>query len=399
MSDYSQLAQIIASEYAPEDNLYYQMGANTLKQKAPELDPNGNRSFWGGFLPAATQGFMGGTAMGYGKKSALMDRQELSDKIAAAPALGSNEFADYVKGDKELSKLPQLGLLNAARMSELEDNESKIQGAIALKQAEKLAEWGDEVELVKDEKGRIVGARKKGGDPIAVSAEDKYENSSNLSLESIKERYPGISKARAEQLLQAEREEELRRTRPLSVQDIPSAMVGEYQKRYEFNQEARDIARELRAIGPSWSNIQASKMFSGMDDEGIGLSIKNLADKLARARSGAALNKSEEALYQQLVGGDITAGPERISFLLNKLADTDSRMAANSLKFMKKSGGTLDGMIGAFEEGGNPTQALEDYQISLDSKTGAISGSSGSRYAVGGKGPGGKTVTSVVRIK
>lgn len=118
---------------------------------------------------------------------------------------------------------------------------------------------------------------------------------------------------------------------------ISAGMMDQMAKSKAVIEEAKLLAQEIDQIGPSWADLTASKFFSGMDKNGVGLALKNAADKLARARTGAAMNDSEIQLYNQLLGGDLTASPPQVAKLLRKLAQAESRMTQSQLDFYDKA--------------------------------------------------------------
>lgn len=118
--------------------------------------------------------------------------------------------------------------------------------------------------------------------------------------------------------------------------DIPEPVKQRWGIQASAISEARDLATTLTNSKTTWAGLRAAKNFSGLDQEGIGLRFKDLADVLGRARSGAALNANEEKLYRDLVGGDYTASPAQVTNLLNKLSDTLERMGTKEFDAIKK---------------------------------------------------------------
>lgn len=152
-----------------------------------------------------------------------------------------------------------------------------------------------------------------------------------------------IKKAQNQELMDAEAErarliEEAKNSvKPEKQFELPPAMLTETSKSKSLIDESLFIAKELENV-KSWADLQKSKAFSGLDTDGIALQMKNLADRYARVRTGAALNKSEEALYDQLVGGDLTADPKQASKLLKKLASAEVRIMDSTLGFAEELG-------------------------------------------------------------
>lgn len=112
--------------------------------------------------------------------------------------------------------------------------------------------------------------------------------------------------------------------------EIPSAMIPKVAASNAVIEEAKTVSDRLATLD-SWTGYKAAQAFGGLDKDGIALELKNLADRFARARTGAAMNKEETELYQKLVGGDLTVDPKQASKLLRKLADAEGRMLTSEL--------------------------------------------------------------------
>jgi hypothetical protein len=54
---------------------------------------------------------------------------------------------------------------------------------------------------------------------------------------------------------------------------------------------------------------------------------------LGKARSGASLNKTEEVVYNKMIAGDLSSDAKIMSSLLNKLANTESKMSLDKIDF------------------------------------------------------------------
>jgi hypothetical protein len=112
-----------------------------------------------------------------------------------------------------------------------------------------------------------------------------------------------------------------------------AAAADELRKSYAVVQEADTVADMLDKSDLGWGDYQLMRRVGAADKDGLGVAIKNLADRLTRARTGAALNKNEEALYSKMVGGDITVEPKQAAKLLRKLAASESRYLQSSMDF------------------------------------------------------------------
>lgn len=100
-----------------------------------------------------------------------------------------------------------------------------------------------------------------------------------------------------------------------------------------FAQSAVRVADVLDKSGLNWAKLRLAKNFSAFDKTGVGLAMADLADRLTRARTGAALNANEQKLYDFLVGGDLTTTPEQASKLMRILAAQESEAIIDRATF------------------------------------------------------------------
>lgn len=121
--------------------------------------------------------------------------------------------------------------------------------------------------------------------------------------------------------------------------------------------DSLSLADALEQSGGNWLDLRKIRNFSAYDKEGLALVMQNLADRLTRARTGAALNGNEQKLYDRLVGGDITVDAKQSAALLRKLAAAESRYVSGAIDFSKKLAT-------------NDTQPLLDKYKSIDEKYG-----------------------------
>lgn len=128
--DYAALINAIQGQYSPASDPFFGLGQSILKQ--PEPAPlTGNRSFWGGFIPTATQGFLGGTALGYGKASAEGKQKSALQELVDYS--GSDNKDEFLKDSKYLSKIPAVGVLKLADDQARADEERKTRLEMAQK--------------------------------------------------------------------------------------------------------------------------------------------------------------------------------------------------------------------------------------------------------------------------
>lgn len=146
---------------------------------------------------------------------------------------------------------------------------------------------------------------------------------------------------------------------------LGQAAQDELRKSYSVIQEADALAGLLDSSKAGWLDYQIMKKFGAADKDGIALQVKNLADRLSRARTGAALNASEERLYTRLVGGDISVDPKQAAQLLRKLSEAESRIMNASLDFAEqlKSGGTPAIKANLAEQSAKRAAALQSANV------------------------------------
>lgn len=380
MSDYSDLAGIISKQYGQEEDPFYQIGASVLKKASPELDPNGNRSFWGGFLPAATQGFLGGTALGYGRKNALSNRQTLSNKLSDAPALGSPEFAQYVKGDDELSKLPELGLLNQSKIAEIGEESRGLEKALLVKKAEQLGQFGD-VEFVKDANGRIVDVKER-ADPaaIAVAAGDAEKE---VTVRALAKQLG--SKRAAEVEYGRLQREKAKKDDPfvngLLTADQKNSISGTTSALLLGDR----LNTDLNALPDSGVlETQLKKRYGPSELAQVMNRLQAFSRLQAKAIEGGRLTDQDAAVYTKLGQGDAFVDISDVK-----------RIFKNSIgDIITSSRGPLTTVSTLLGEEPDSFKRMNEFYDNIDKK---INGSSG--YQVGQVGQGGHRIVSVVKIK
>lgn len=264
------------------DNPFYAAGNTILRTQLPVAQTNSQA-----LLMPFIQGLVGGGLTGYGQRQAT-----------------EQAYQDY-------SKNPLLGALGTYG-------------------AEMPSGWSPDVgrkdlllETLRQQDEQEIKARQ---NEIAL----KY------ALENSPENI--LAKAKAEAQGKAEGEMTIKGKEPeISIKDLPAEAQNKIYASKAVIDEAREISTELKKIGPSWTELQGSKYFSGLDKKGVGLALSNLADRLARARSGAALNDAEVELYNKLVKGDVTASPSQVANLLEKLANSEIRFNKSVLSTVRAS--------------------------------------------------------------
>lgn len=276
------------ADYYAEDP-WYRAGASILKSQMPAPETSAQA-----FLFPFLQGAVGGGLIGYGKDSA--NESAYSD-YRKSPFLQGSDLYSSEEMPKDWSiKQGQRNSIETY-LADQQKNEKELQDLKAESQmAQILAKEG----VIKGPDGGVV--------PIPGLSDIKAENARKVAA--AKEKMKG----------------------PLS--GIPAATQAQLAKSKSVVDEARVVADDLAQI-TGWTELQSTKMFSGADQEGVGIALANLADKLARARTGAAMNKEETKLYSKIIGGDLSAGPQQVAKLLKKLADAESRMSKSEMGFFE----------------------------------------------------------------
>lgn len=112
--------------------------------------------------------------------------------------------------------------------------------------------------------------------------------------------------------------------------NIPSPEAQKLAGTYEFVQENLRLASEIERF-PDWMTYKATMAASGLDPNALFARILNNKDKLARARTGAVINKDEEVVFQRMLLGDFSAGPQAVANILRKISEAEARGAENKI--------------------------------------------------------------------
>ena len=152
---------------------------------------------------------------------------------------------------------------------------------------------------------------------------------------------------------------------------LPAAMQDSIRKSKFVVDEARSIASDIEKSGNSWASYQAAKGLSAADTQGLGLRLTYLADSLARAKSGAALNKQEEETYGKMAKGDISAEPAQVAHLLRVLAESEAKQVLSMKPLLQAD--SIDSFMGSFQPAEDPRKkALDDKIAALETQINAM---------------------------
>lgn len=97
--------------------------------------------------------------------------------------------------------------------------------------------------------------------------------------------------------------------------------------------EALYLSNEFYNSPDNKVETQLAFLFPNLDESGRATQLKNLADSLTRAKTGAALNTNEQKVYKELTRGNIISDAKTIANILRKLAESESRLVKSQIDF------------------------------------------------------------------
>lgn len=131
-----------------------------------------------------------------------------------------------------------------------------------------------------------------------------------------------------------------------------------------FSNLAKDLADDIRKIS-SYPEYRAIKAFSGIGDEQLKSRTLDIADRLVRTRSGMATRGAEDEKLEKIALGDLTAGPQEVANILERLANDTLRVAADKISSGTQNPIALAQAMRQAAEGGNRLN-LEPRQYQVD---------------------------------
>lgn len=122
--------------------------------------------------------------------------------------------------------------------------------------------------------------------------------------------------------------------KPARLSDLPVAAQNDIAERKALIDLARNTANELStAVGyKTWADYQLAKQASGLDPNAILLSIRDLADRVLRSRSGAAAPVKEQDRIASFVAGDLTASPAQVVSFIKKYAERERQFGQSQIQ-------------------------------------------------------------------
>lgn len=281
------------------------------------------------FVLPLLQGILSGSMTGMGRQNARQDmysdiRSMLAGDTNIGPVASGSEYAkdllgSALAGEYASPTMPEgwtgkqgrddllQALIGQAQLQEQEDKKEQMRAQLAAQMEAHAAQKEQDI------------ANKLAAEGLRRTATGYELDLSFAEAEAEKARRIATGKAEGE------------REGKGGIVELPAPTVAEAGKTRALIDESRTIADELAKVD-SWADLRKSRTFSGMDTEGIGAHMANLADRLGRARTGAAMNQFEADLYNRLTGGSLDVEPKQAANLLRKLASAESRILSSTLK-------------------------------------------------------------------
>ena len=113
--------------------------------------------------------------------------------------------------------------------------------------------------------------------------------------------------------------------------DLSAALEKELIQTKQIVDEARFVAPEIKKFG-SWAALRAGSALAKADPEAYLADVRNLVDRVARTRSGAAIPKPEYEKIQSFIAGDFSLSPADVASYLEATARREERFGASALK-------------------------------------------------------------------
>lgn len=146
------------------------------------------------------------------------------------------------------------------------------------------------------------------------------------------------------------------------IASLPAELRGKILGTQALATRFEDLATTLDNLDPTYSEMQLGRVFSALDDGNFNASLMDTIDRYVRGRSGAAIRDEEMKLARNILAGDFTASPKKVSSLLRNAArneleyvkniEESSRLNADTQqKFAKEVNQQLERLTGNSMEG------------------------------------------------
>lgn len=266
-------------------NPFFTAGQNIINTRLPTAETNAQAIFG-----PVLQGFLGGALGGYGQNQA---RQSMFSDYMASPLRETN-IGPIASGRDYASLLSTVGNPTAP-----------------------TADWNPESSRAQ----LLMGALAKQSQIEAQQKADAIK--AELAAKTSPEALMGIMEtAQAESLGKRLGEG----TKPAKF-EIGAELQGKLAGSKALINELESTATLLDKGGESWADLRLAKAFGVTDQSGVISKIANLKDMMARARSGASLNATEEKNFDKILTGDFTVPPKQVASLMRKLAKSEAESA------------------------------------------------------------------------
>lgn len=360
MADRITLLQALQSGLTQAQETPSGIGAGVIGSAIPSLqNPYASTSSNLGHTLGAS--LLGGLLAGYARSQAQSENAQLIPQMSAVMNASSPEERMALAGGN-----PRLSPLIQALSMEDFESKRKIQDQINSKaidyQYNPQIKAAEQQALIPLENQQRID---QGVSDLAMQQGYVVDNGKLVPVDGVGLKSPMDMEAEAEAKKVAARLQAERAAMGNRV-DLTPTQVQELTKSKVVIDEANVIASKLDSSGKSWTDLQTQKAFSGADKDGIAQALKNLADRFARARTGAAMNNAETKLYNELVSGDLTAEPAQVANLLRKLAEAESRAAQSQVGFAYTAQrGDRDAILDSFKTETPPEISANDALAEL----------------------------------
>jgi hypothetical protein len=213
-----------------------------------------------------------------------------------------------------------------------------------------------------------------GNSPEMAKLEAKAQLTRQLNQDLVQAKEESTKRLQDYQTKQVKDRETYRRQLELEHPKVPAAIVSQSAKRVTIADNAMQIADDIEKFA-NWTTYRVGTAFSATDEALLRSRIMKLTAEERLALSGTATNKDERIAIDQMLNGDLTAGPETKAALLRRFAADSKRMAVSNIKGASQNVGSF---VKAVEDslanntptqfsvpGGTPGVTMEDLQARL----------------------------------
>lgn len=175
-----------------------------------------------------------------------------------------------------------------------------------------------------------------GQSPEMAKLEAKAALTKQLNQDLVQAKEESTKRLQDYQTQQVKNRETYRRQLELEHPKVPAALVTQSAKRITIADTALQIADEIDKFA-NWTTYKVGTAFSAADEALLRSRIMKLTAEERLALSGTATNKDERIAIDEMINGDLTAGPDTKAALLRRFAMDSKRMAVSNIKGASQS--------------------------------------------------------------